>query len=70
MAGLFCFTPTSAQSLDASLLRFQMGSEYTARELSNPRPACIALAKSVCNPNDIRQGFTRTYVDIKGRPRI
>lgn len=37
---------------------------------SNPRPAILAMAENVCSPNDIRQGFTGTRVDIKGRPRI
>lgn len=39
-------------------------------EWSNPRPVILAMAENVCSPNDIRQGFTRTGVDIKGRPRI
>lgn len=37
---------------------------------SNPRPAILATVENVSSPNDIRQGFTRTHVDIKGRLRI
>lgn len=45
-------------------------SDYMAGEWSNPRTARLATAENVCSPNDIRQGFTRTDVDIKGEPGI
>lgn len=45
-------------------------SECMAGEWSIPRPAILAMADNVCSPNDIRQGFAKIDVDIKGRTRI
>lgn len=56
-----------------SLLRLQIhGMSDCARlgKMNNPRPAIFATAHSVCSPNDIRQGFSRTEVDIKGGLRV